>query len=111
VIEGAGGLMVPLDKSTLYIDVFAAWAVPVVLCARTALGTINHTLLSVEALRKRGIDILGVAFIGEENTRTESTICEMAQVRRLGRLPWLSPLTADALEAAFENAFQRSDFI
>jgi dethiobiotin synthetase len=111
VIEGAGGLMVPLDKTTLYIDVFAAWAVPVVLCARTALGTINHTLLSVEALRKRGIDILGVAFIGEENTRTESTICEMAQVRRLGRLPWLSPLTADALEAAFENAFQRSDFI
>ena len=57
VIEGAGGLMVPLDPSTLYIDVFARWRVPVVLCARTAFGTINHSLLSVEALRRRDIDI------------------------------------------------------
>jgi len=58
-----------------------------------------------------GIEILGVAFIGEENKETESTISEIAQVRRLGRLPWLSPLTADALEAAFESAFHRRDFI
>lgn len=111
VIEGAGGLMVPLDRKTLYIDVFAMWAVPVVLCARTALGTINHTLLSVEALRKRGIEILGVAFIGETNEETESTISEMGQVRRLGRLPWLSPLTTSTLEAAFTAAFHRGDFI
>src|ERR1700758_4051070 len=49
-IDGAGGLMVPLDRTTLYIDVFARWRVPVVLCARTSLGTINHSLLAVEAL-------------------------------------------------------------
>src|ERR1700761_7557679 len=65
VIEGAGGLMVPLDGATLYIDVFARWRLPVVLCARTSLGTINHSLLSIEALRHRRIDILGVAFISE----------------------------------------------
>ncbi len=65
VIEGAGGLMVPLDPSTLYIDVFARWRIPVVLCARTTLGTINHSLLSVEALRRRDIDVLGIAFIGD----------------------------------------------
>ena len=59
VIEGAGGLMVPLDPSTLYIDVFARWRIPVVLCARTTLGTINHSLLSVEALRRRDIDVSG----------------------------------------------------
>src|SRR5580692_6242913 len=46
VIEGAGGLMVPLDRATLYVDIFARWHLPVVLCARTALGTINHSLLS-----------------------------------------------------------------
>jgi dethiobiotin synthetase len=110
VIEGAGGLMVPLDRSKLYIDVFARWQLPVVLCARTALGTINHSLLSIEALRHRKIDILGIAFIGEGNPSSERTICEIGSVRRLGRLPWLSPLTATTLRAAFEASFSREDF-
>lgn len=110
VIEGAGGLMVPLDGSTLYIDVFARWQLPVVLCARTALGTINHSLLSVEALRKRGIDMLGIAFIGDSNPESERAICEIGQVRRLGRLPWLAPLAADTLQAAFKASFRREDF-
>ncbi|MCS3445235.1 MULTISPECIES: dethiobiotin synthase [Bradyrhizobium] len=110
VIEGAGGLMVPLDGSMLYIDVFTRWRLPVVLCARTALGTINHSLLSVEALRKRGIHILGIAFIGESNPESERAICEIGQVRRLGRLPWLAPLAADTLQAAFKASFRREDF-
>ena len=55
VIEGAGGLLVPLTRSVSYIDVFARWSAPVVLCARTTLGTINHSLLSIEALRARDI--------------------------------------------------------
>jgi dethiobiotin synthetase len=110
VIEGAGGLMVPLDGSTLYIDVFARWQLPVVLCARTALGTINHSLLSVEALRKRGIDMLGIAFIGDSNPESERAICEIGQVRRLGRLPRLAPLAADTLQAAFKASFRREDF-
>ncbi|MGL3212355.1 dethiobiotin synthase [Bradyrhizobium sp. BR 1433] len=110
VIEGAGGLMVPLDGNTLYIDIFARWRLPVVLCARTALGTINHSLLSVEALRTRGIDIHGIAFIGESNPESERAICEIGQVRRLGRLPWLAPLAADTLQAAFKASFRREDF-
>lgn len=110
VIEGAGGLMVPLIGSTLYIDVFERWRLPVVLCARTALGTINHSLLSMEALRKRQIDVLGIAFIGERNAETESAICEIGRVRWLGRLPWLSPLTPDTLQAAFKAAFRADDF-
>ena len=52
VIEGAGGLMVPVTRRMLLIDVLATWRIPVILCARTALGTINHTLLSLEALRR-----------------------------------------------------------
>jgi dethiobiotin synthetase len=110
VIEGSGGLLVPLDRTTLYIDVFARWRIPVVLCARTALGTINHSLLSIEALRHRKLDLLGIAFIGESNPETERVICEMGQVRRLGRLPRLSPLNRSTLRAAFEASFKSADF-
>jgi dethiobiotin synthetase len=110
VIEGAGGLMVPLSRRTLYIDIFARWQLPVLLCARTALGTINHSLLSIEAMRHRGIDILGIAFVGDENIDTETTICSIGRIRKLGRLPWLSPLSADALRTAFEGSFNRDDF-
>ena len=110
VIEGSGGLLVPLDGTTLYIDVFARWRLPVVLCARTALGTINHSLLSIEALRHRKLDILGIAFIGEDNAESERVICEIGRVKRLGRLPRLSPLTANTLRAAFEASFKRDDF-
>ena len=110
VIEGAGGLMVPLDPSTLYIDVFARWHIPVVLCARTSLGTINHSLLSIETLRRRNIDILGIAFIGDSHPESESAICEIGRVQRLGRLPRLSPLNRGTLREAFAAAFKPSDF-
>lgn len=110
VIEGAGGLMVPLGLGTLYADVFERWRLPVVLCARTALGTINHSLLSIEALRKRHIDILGIAFIGERNAEAESAVCEIGRVRWLGRLPWLAPLTPDTLQVAFKASFRADTF-
>ena len=110
VIEGAGGLMVPLDPSTLYIDVFARWRIPVVLCARTTLGTINHSLLSVEALRRRDIDVQGIAFIGDSHPESERAICEIGRVQRLGRLPRLSPLTQGTLREAFAASFKPSDF-
>jgi dethiobiotin synthetase len=110
VIEGSGGLLVPLDDATLYIDVFARWRLPVVLCARTALGTINHSLLSIEALRHRKLDIIGIAFIGDGNPESERVICEIGRVRRLGRLPRLSPLTASTLRTAFGASFNPGDF-
>lgn len=111
LIEGAGGLMVPLDGSTLFVDVFARWRAPVVLCARTALGTINHSLLSIEALRARAVRLLGVAFIGDSNPESERIVCAIGSVKRLGRLPHLTPLTREALRKAFAEAFKRSDFV
>lgn len=111
VIEGAGGLMVPLTSGTLYIDIFERWGLPVVLCASTELGTINHSLLSIEALRKRQIRILGVAFIGKRSPESESAICEIGRIRWLGRLPWIVPLAADTLQAVFKNSFVRTDFL
>ncbi|MGF7005823.1 dethiobiotin synthase [Aminobacter sp. BE322] len=111
VVEGAGGLMVPVNRRTLYIDVFARWAAPVVLCARTGLGTINHTLLSIDALRSRAIPLLGVAFIGDENADTQRTIAEMGKVRVLGRLPRLDPLTPETLATAMRASFNAADFL
>ncbi|MGY4315152.1 dethiobiotin synthase [Bradyrhizobium sp. JR3.5] len=110
VIEGAGGVMVPLSGGALYIDVFERWRLPVVLCASTAPGTINNSLLSIEVLRKRQIDILGIAFVGERNSDAVRAICEIGRVRWLGRLPWIAPLSADTLQAAFKTSFRRDDF-
>ena len=110
VIEGAGGVLVPLTRNWLYADQFARWGAPVVLVARTALGTINHSLLSLEALRTRGVPVLGVAFVGDGNEDSEATIAALGQVRRLGRLPHLPELTPAALAAAFAAAFNIEDF-
>ncbi|WP_213769858.1 dethiobiotin synthase [Bradyrhizobium sp. dw_78] len=111
VIEGAGGLLVPLTRELTYIDVFARWHAPLVLCARTTLGTINHTLLSIEAIRARAIPLLGVAFIGDENSDSERTIVTLGRTRRLGRLPYLASLAPDTLRAAFTAHFDVNDFL
>ncbi|CCV16462.1 dethiobiotin synthase [Mesorhizobium sp. STM 4661] len=105
VIEGAGGLMVPLNRRTKFIDIFAQWRVPVILCARTTLGTINHTLLSIEALRARSIPLIGIAFIGDEVADTQRTIVEFSGVRQLGRLPHIDPLTSGTLRDAMVAGF------
>jgi dethiobiotin synthetase len=110
IIEGAGGLLVPLSHREVFADVFARWRHPVILCARTGLGTINHTLLSLEAMRQRLIPVLGVAFIGDAHPDTEHIIVEMGRTRRLGRLPRLDPLTPDALRWSFREHFDISHF-
>jgi dethiobiotin synthetase len=110
IIEGAGGLLVPVTRKVLQIDVFARWGAPVVLCARTGLGTLNHTLLSLEALRRRGLTVLGVALIGDKHPDNERTLAEFGEVPLLGRLPRLDPLTAETLEAAFRAVFRRRAF-
>ena len=111
IVELAGGLMVPLRRDVLQIDVVARWKVPVVLCARTALGTINHTLLSIEALRARKIPLLGVAFIGEAKPETESAISEIGRARSLGRMPTLPTLDAASLKTTFQSGFRMDDFL
>ncbi|AZV77441.1 ATP-dependent dethiobiotin synthetase BioD [Parasedimentitalea marina] len=92
VAEGAGGVMVPLNREALFLDLFARWGAPVILCARTQLGTINHTLLSLQALRGAGCDVVGVVFIGEAETEVEETICQFGKVTHLGRLPIIDGL-------------------
>jgi dethiobiotin synthetase len=111
IVEGAGGVLVPVTRSTLYADLFARWQVPVIICARTMLGTINHSLLTIEALRARGVPIHGIAFLGEAAPDSEATIASIGGVRRLGRLPMVDPLTPDTLAAAFAANFDVADFV
>lgn len=110
VIEGAGGVLVPLNDTILFADIFARWQLPTILCARTALGTINHSLLAIEALRARNITILGIAFIGDANEDSEATIARLGKVRRLGRLPWIDPMNAKMLHQKFAENFDLADF-
>ncbi len=102
VIEGAGGLMVPLGTDLLYIDQIARWNAPVILCARTALGTINHSLLSIEAMRARGINLLGIAFIGAPHGDSPEMITRLDRTRNLGCLPLMADITRESLKDAFQ---------
>jgi dethiobiotin synthetase len=111
IVEGAGGLLVPITRQCLQIEVFARWAAPVVLCARTSLGTLNHTLLSIEALKNRAIPLLGVALIGNPHRDNERTLAGFGGVRILGRLPFLDPLTPESLAYAFARSFCRDHFL
>ncbi|KTT70614.1 dethiobiotin synthase [Sphingomonas endophytica] len=110
VVEGAGGVLVPLTRTYSFADQAAVWGQPVVLVARTALGTINHSLLSIEALRARGVPLLGIAFIGDNVEDSEATIAAIGGARRLGRLPFLTDLTPATLGEAFAAHFDVEDF-
>ncbi len=101
VVEGAGGLMVPLNREILYLDLFAEWGAPVILCTRTSLGTINHSLLSLRALEDAGCSVVGVAFIGDAEPEVEETICDFSGAAHLGRLAKLDPLTPETLRKGF----------
>ena len=110
VVEGAGGALVPITRSLLYADLFVLWQAPVVVVARTTLGTINHSLLTLEALHRRSVPILGIAFVGDPHEDSEATIAELGEVRRLGRLPLLSTLSRETVAEAFSANFDLKDF-
>jgi len=111
IVEGAGGALVPVTRTTLYADLFARWQIPVIVCARTALGTINHSLLTIEALKSRDVPIHGLAFLGDAVPDSEAIIAEISGVRPLGRLPIIAPLTSETLADAFRANFDPADFL
>jgi len=110
VIEGAGGALVPVNDDLLFADLFALWQLPVIIAASTGLGTINHSLMTIEALRSRGVPIHGVAFIGDEIKDSQDTICRVGNVKQLGRLPVIADLNAQTLSFAFNAHFDIADF-
>ena len=110
VIEGAGGLMVPLTRQKLQINMFKRWDVPVILCCRTGLGTINHTLLSLEALWAREMKIHGLVFIGEQNVDNIETIEKISGEKVLGHFPHLPVVNENTVHQAFTEHFNIEDF-
>jgi malonyl-CoA O-methyltransferase len=100
VVEGAGGVLAPLCEGATMVDLMLRLALPCVLVARTTLGTINHTLLSLEALRRRGLDVLGVVLVGEASPGNRAAIARHGAVRILAELPRLPAVTAGAVSAA-----------
>lgn len=99
IVEGAGGVLVPLNGDALMVDLMRRLNLPVILVARTALGTINHTLVSLEALRARSVAIVGVITNGEPNAANRMAIETYGRVRVLCELPVLSPLDAQSIAA------------
>ncbi len=86
VIEGAGGVLVPLNTQVLIVDLIAYLEVGVVIVSRHYLGSINHTLLTIAELNRRQIAIIGIVFNGEQNTASESIILSQTGLPLLFRL-------------------------
>lgn len=105
IIELAGGLMVPLNDQDLNIDLVRRWELPVVLVSKNYLGSINHTLLSVEALQSRGIPILGLIFNGEPTPATEEFILNYTGLPCLGRIGWEGDVTKEVV-SRYAKAFR-----
>lgn len=98
VVECAGGLLVPLRRDWLQIEQISRWGLPVVLVARSGLGTLNHTLLSLEALAQRRIGVIGLVLNGEPHPDNPRTLEELGRVPVLAQLPPLKPLDRRALQ-------------
>ncbi|MEO7212448.1 dethiobiotin synthase [Mucilaginibacter sp.] len=93
IIEGAGGLMVPLNDHCLLIDLIKQLDAEVILVSQNYLGSINHTLLSAEVLKQRGIPIKGIIFNGETNASSEEYILNYTGISLLGTIPLLREIT------------------
>lgn len=105
IIEGAGGLMVPINNKDYVIDLIPYLRIPTLLVAKSGLGTLNHTLLSIEALRKRNIEIFGVLLVGEKHISNENAIRKYGEVDQLFSMNKLPVLSSDSLINEFKRIF------
>ncbi|MDG1333111.1 MAG: dethiobiotin synthase [Crocinitomicaceae bacterium] len=96
VVEGAGGLLVPINsKGFLYADAFENWKLPTIVVSRHYLGSINHTLMTIEILKNRGVEIEGIIFVGNAHPTTEKIILDTTECRFIARIPLTSEVNQD----------------
>ena len=107
IIEGAGGVFVPINNDTFMLDLMRHLTAPVIVAARTALGTINHTLLSVFAIRRAKLPLRGVVMIGKENVENRLAIERYGNVPVIGSIPWLDTIDRRTLVSIFEQRFDK----
>ncbi|HEV7551757.1 MAG TPA: dethiobiotin synthase [Candidatus Angelobacter sp.] len=110
IVEGAGGVMVPINTHQFMTDVMRHLALPVVLAARSTLGTINHTLLSASCLREAGVTLQGVVLIGPPNPENKHAIERYGNVPVIGEIPRLKTINKDTLRQVFARHFVREAF-
>lgn len=103
IVEGAGGLMVPLNQRDLIIDLIKKIGLEVILVSKNYLGSINHTLLSVEALKSRNIPIKGIIFNGEANEANESIIKKMTGLNVIAHIPALEKINKESVKHIAES--------
>jgi dethiobiotin synthetase len=111
IVEGAGGVLVPINERELMVDLMRQLGLPVLLAARSSLGTINHTTLSLAALRNAGIEVAGVVMVGAPNAENRAAIEEYGKVRVVGEIPWMTEINRAALLEIFSTQFDRSLFM
>src|ERR1019366_5612487 len=110
IVEGAGGVLVPINETELMVDVIRQLGLPVLLAARSSLGTINHTMLSLAALRHAGVTVAGWVIIGAPNSENRAAIEEYGSVRVVGEIPWLAEMNRDVLLEGFAPRFDQQLF-
>ena len=103
IVETAGGLMVPLTRDFLQIDQIKIWELPVIIVCRSSLGTLNHTLLSIEALRKRNIKILGLIINGKKHLDNPKTLREFSGIPIIAEFPYLENINVNQLDILWEE--------
>jgi dethiobiotin synthase len=112
IIEGAGGMLVPINDRVMMVDLARMLNLPVLVVARTKLGTINHTLLTLEALRRRALEIAGVVMVGERNSSNREAIETYGAVTVLGEMPFFSEVTGESIKSWVSKEFdQRSSLL
>jgi dethiobiotin synthetase len=94
VVEGAGGVLVPLNDKETICTLMQQLALPVILVVKNYLGSINHTLLSIEVLKQKGLTIAGIIIIGDKNEASEQSYEQQSGVRILGHIDWVQNFTA-----------------
>lgn len=110
IVEGAGGVMVPLNERDLMLDLMKRLKLPVVVASRTTLGTINHTLLTLAALQNSGVTTLGVVLIGPENLENHRAIEHYGRARILGHIPVLERIDRPTLREVYTRNFDQTAF-
>ena len=110
IVEGAGGVMVPVNGTEFMLDLMRRLALPVVVVARSALGTINHSVLTLRALQGAGLEVKGVVVVGAPNADNERAIERYGCVPVIGRVPLLEVINRAALLEVFDREFDRGDF-
>jgi dethiobiotin synthase len=105
VIEGAGGIMVPLNKEKFMIDLMKKIGAPILLVTSSSLGTINHTILSLLQLRDHGLDIMGVVMNGEKNAINRRAIEHYGKVEVLAEIEKMKDINQKTLMRLFRDNF------